>query len=52
VLRSAKIIAFAGTSDAARAKDFYRDVLGLRLVSEDGFALVFDAAGRCCEWRW
>jgi catechol 2,3-dioxygenase-like lactoylglutathione lyase family enzyme len=45
VLGSAKIVAFAATSDAARAKAFYRDVLGLRLVSEDGFALVFDAHG-------
>jgi catechol 2,3-dioxygenase-like lactoylglutathione lyase family enzyme len=45
VLGSAKIVAFAAASDAARAKAFYRDVLGLRLVSEDGFALVFDAHG-------
>ena len=27
------------------ARRFYRDVLGLRLVSEDEFALAFDARG-------
>src|SRR5579872_1543841 len=40
-----KIVAFVGTRDAARARAFYRDTLGLRLMSEDGFALAFDAAG-------
>lgn len=40
-----KLIAFIATRDAARAKAFYRDTLGLQLVSEDQFALVFDAAG-------
>lgn len=39
------IIAFVGTRDPEDAKRFYRDVLGLRLVSEDQFALVFDANG-------
>jgi len=33
------------TSDAARAKAFYGEVLGLRVVSEDGFAVVFDTQG-------
>jgi len=42
---TAKLAAFAAARDAARAKAFYRDVLGLRLISEDGFALVFDAHG-------
>lgn len=45
MLGSEKISAFVGASDAARAKVFYRDTLGLRLVSEDKFALVFDANG-------
>ena len=45
MLQSAKLVAFSATSDAARAKAFYGDVLGLRLISEDGFALVFDAQG-------
>ncbi len=38
-------MAFAATRDPARAKLFYRDVLGLRLVSEDQFALEFDVHG-------
>lgn len=40
------IIAFVTIVDIARAKEFYRDTLGLRLVSEEPpFALVFDAHG-------
>jgi len=38
-------MAFAGTQNPDRARVFYRDVLGLHLVSEDGFALAFDAGG-------
>jgi catechol 2,3-dioxygenase-like lactoylglutathione lyase family enzyme len=40
------IIGFATIVDVARAKEFYRDKLGLRLLSEEPpFALVFDANG-------
>lgn len=40
------IIAFATIVDVERAKSFYRDTLGLTLVSEEPpFALVFDANG-------
>lgn len=39
------IIAFVATSKPDAARTFYRDTLGLRLVSEDPFALVFDAHG-------
>jgi catechol 2,3-dioxygenase-like lactoylglutathione lyase family enzyme len=40
------IIAFVTIVDIARARSFYRDTLGLTLVSEDPpFALVFDANG-------
>ena len=39
------IVAFVATTDPAAAKQFYTNALGLRLVSEDGFALVFDAGG-------
>lgn len=40
------VIAFVNIVDVERAKAFYRDTLGLRLVSEDlPFALVFDAHG-------
>lgn len=38
-------MAFLATTDAERAKVFYRDVLGLELVAEDEWALVFHAAG-------
>jgi len=34
---------FAPTIDAAPALEFYRDNLGLTLLSKDGFASVFDA---------
>ena len=44
-LGSEKIMAFVGTQDAAKAKAFYQDTLGLRLISEDQFALAFDAEG-------
>ncbi len=41
-----KIMGFVGVRDPQRAKEFYRDKLGLRLVEEQmPFALVFDAAG-------
>ena len=45
MLRDAKVMAFVATADPARATAFYRDVLGLRLVSDERFALVFDAGG-------
>ena len=40
------IVAFVSIVDVERAKVFYRDTLGLRLVLEEPpFALVFDANG-------
>ncbi len=40
------IIAFVTIVDVDRAKEFYRDVLGLRLLSEEPpYALVFDCHG-------
>jgi catechol 2,3-dioxygenase-like lactoylglutathione lyase family enzyme len=45
VLKSRPIVAFVATTDAKRAKAFYARTLGLRLISEDGFALGFDAGG-------
>jgi len=39
------VMAFAPTIDAKRAVQFYRDTLGLTLISEDGFAAAFDAHG-------
>jgi catechol 2,3-dioxygenase-like lactoylglutathione lyase family enzyme len=45
MLESQELVAFVGTRDPVRAKHFYRDTLGLHLVSEDELALVFDASG-------
>jgi catechol 2,3-dioxygenase-like lactoylglutathione lyase family enzyme len=45
MLASSLIMAFSATTDAERAKAFYRDQLGLKLVTEEQYALVFDAAG-------
>lgn len=39
------LIAFVATADGARARQFYEGTLGLSLVSDDPFALVFDANG-------
>src|SRR5215475_14236507 len=45
-LRDQRVIAFVATSDPDRAREFYRDTLGLPLVSEQlPFAIVFDAHG-------
>jgi catechol 2,3-dioxygenase-like lactoylglutathione lyase family enzyme len=45
MLGSAKVMTFIPTRDAQSAKAFYGGMLGLRLVSEDSFAVVFDANG-------
>ena len=45
MLGKKKIVAFVPIKDAVKAKKFYRDVLGLRFVDDDKFALVFDANG-------
>ena len=45
MLSSEKLIAFVSTTNADRARAFFRDTLKLTLVSEDGFALVFDSGG-------
>lgn len=45
MLKSRPIVAFVATTDPKRAKIFYAKTLGLRLISEDGFALAFDAGG-------
>jgi len=45
VLATSHLIAFAATTDLARARSFYARVLGLRVVEEDAYACVFDAHG-------
>ena len=45
MLANCDVMAFAPTADQARAVEFYRDRLGLTLLSRDGIAAVFDANG-------
>lgn len=46
VLGTSKLVAFVPTTDPAKARAFYEEVLGLRLVEDaKPFALVFDAHG-------
>ena len=45
MLKTSKIICFAATTQPAAAKKFYRDTLGLSLLEDGPFALVFDANG-------
>jgi catechol 2,3-dioxygenase-like lactoylglutathione lyase family enzyme len=44
-LGSHKLVAMVATTDADRAKEFYSKMLGLAFLSEDQFAVVFDACG-------
>jgi catechol 2,3-dioxygenase-like lactoylglutathione lyase family enzyme len=45
MLENQPIIAFIATRNPAVSRRFYEDVLGLRFVSDDPAALIFDAAG-------
>jgi catechol 2,3-dioxygenase-like lactoylglutathione lyase family enzyme len=45
MLDGSSLMAFLATTDSARTRAFYEDVLGLRLISDDPFALVHDAQG-------
>ena len=45
MLADGRVIAFVATRQADRAKEFYGRTLGLPLVADTPFALVFDAAG-------
>ena len=44
-LKAQKLVAFAATASPAKARRFYRDTLGLRLIDDGPFALAFDANG-------
>ena len=44
-LTGAMITAFSATSLPDRALHFFRDILGLRLVSEDDVSMVFNSGG-------
>ena len=45
MLGNCRIAAFVATSDAEKAKAFYGETLGLTLVSDEEYAVVFDANG-------
>ncbi len=40
-----EVIAFVTTKQPDQAKTFYKEILGLRLVADTPFAIVFDAGG-------
>jgi catechol 2,3-dioxygenase-like lactoylglutathione lyase family enzyme len=42
---NSKIISFVATQNPANALAFYAETLGLKLISDDPFAIVFDADG-------
>jgi catechol 2,3-dioxygenase-like lactoylglutathione lyase family enzyme len=45
MLHSTSLIAFVATAQAKTARHFYESVLGLTLVEDSPFALVFDSNG-------
>jgi predicted enzyme related to lactoylglutathione lyase len=45
MLSDKKLKAFVPTTNPIQAKTFYKDLLGLTLLSEDDYALEFDANG-------
>ncbi len=45
MLHESELVAFATTRDLKRARAFFEGTLGLRLLSEDEYAAVFDAHG-------
>jgi catechol 2,3-dioxygenase-like lactoylglutathione lyase family enzyme len=45
MLEAQKVMAFIASRHGGRARDFYEGILGLKVVSDDDFALVLDARG-------
>lgn len=45
MLGTSKLMAFVATADAEGARAFYEGTLGLRLIADEPYALVFDAHG-------
>lgn len=45
MLGAMNIVAFVPTVNPEKARAFYEGTLGLRLMKDDGFALIFDANG-------
>jgi catechol 2,3-dioxygenase-like lactoylglutathione lyase family enzyme len=44
-LDRADVVAFLATADVARAREYFSDVIGLRVLGDDPFACTFDANG-------
>ena len=45
MLSPARLVCFIASADAGRSRAFYEGQLGLALVEDSGYALVFDANG-------
>jgi len=45
MLQASEVIAFVGSVDLPRARLFYEQALGLRVIEHNDFACVFDANG-------
>jgi len=45
MLADKELKAFVSTMNPDKARSFYKDILGLKLLSEDNYALEFDANG-------
>ncbi len=45
MLADNEVMAFVATTQPEKAKAFYAEILGLRLVEDDRFAIVFSAGG-------
>lgn len=45
MLQDAKLMAFVAIHDEKQATDFYSGILGLKKISADSFAVVFDSGG-------
>jgi hypothetical protein len=48
MLNNANIKAFVPTTKPAEAKLFYKNILGLKLLSEDDYALNLRQMASCC----
>ena len=45
MLANCQLAAFVATADSERSRIFYENTLGLKLVSDEEYAIVFDANG-------
>jgi predicted enzyme related to lactoylglutathione lyase len=45
MISNSKVVAFAATKNSVNSRNFYENVLGLKILSDDMFAIVFDANG-------